>query len=60
MYIVDVQLILFFWFAFTPDVQLVYRHSILNLIGNKIITQIEHIMIENPNWQARKQPAGKA
>ena len=51
MYIVDVQLILFFWFAFTGEVQLVYRHSTLNLIGNKIITQIEHNRIENPNWQ---------
>ena len=51
MYIVDVQLILFFWFAFTVEVQLVYRHSTLNLIRNKIITQIEHNRIENPNWQ---------
>ena len=51
MYIVDVQLILFFWFAFTVEVQLVYRYSTLNLIGNKIITQLEHNRIENPNWQ---------
>ena len=51
MYIVDVQLILFFWFAFTVEVQLVYRHSTLNLTGNKMITQIEHNRIENPNWQ---------
>jgi len=51
MYIVDVQLILFFWFAFTVEVQLVYRHSTLNLIRNKIITQIEHNRTENPNWQ---------
>ena len=42
---------LFFWFAFTVEVQLVYRHSTLNLIRNKIITQIEHNRIENPNWQ---------
>ena len=51
MYIVDVQLILFFWFAFTVEVQPVYRYSTLNLIGNKIITQLEHNRIENPNWQ---------
>ena len=51
MYIVDVQLILFFWFAFTVEVQLVYRYSTLNLTGNKIITQLEHNRIENPNWQ---------
>ena len=51
MYIVDVQLILFFWFAFTVEVQVVYRYSTLNLIGNKIITQLEHNRIENPNWQ---------
>ena len=51
MYIVDVQLILFFWFAFTVEVQLVYRYSTLNLIRNKIIIQIEHNGIENPNWQ---------
>ena len=56
MYIVDVQLILFFWFAFTVEVQLVYRHSTLNLIGNKIITQIEHNRIENPNWQEATSP----
>ena len=55
MYIVDVQLILFFWFAFTVEVQLVYRHSTLNLIRNKIITQIEHNRIENPNWQEANQ-----
>ena len=51
MYIVDVQLILVFWFAFTVEVQLVYRHSTLDLTGNKMIAQIEHNRIENPNWQ---------
>ena len=53
MYILHVQLILFFWFAFTVEVQLVYRHSTLNLIRNKIPvkTEIEHNRIENPDWQ---------
>ena len=33
------------------EVQLVYRHSTLNLIRNKIKTEIEHNRIENPNRQ---------
>ena len=37
------------------EVHLVYRHSTLNLIRNKIITKIEHNKIENPQLAGSNQ-----